>query len=488
LKPASLRSISFGFTLLSKKAAERSVIGEGTAVSMKSFDQLRRDWALFGIANRRRSFAALVAVGVLATSAGLIGLLWSPWAPWSPQAGGPGTPGEEFAVVQPVIANTTAGELLRDLEKSTPLVGLEFDESSPTMPGVHVRAANLKRWTKAAFQGRHELSALRPEFADLPMIGEEDCHADPATAAAAAEISLAVRRIQPSFARRTQSTAVSEGLIQLLDANKWERPEAVRSIIQIYQVENDRVRNRLVEYLAKVAAPEADQGLVDRAVFDLSSDVRAAAVKALAARPVAGYREHLLAAFRHPWPAAADHAAEAVVKLAKPELVAELETLSKQPDPSLAVKNEQGQWHRTELVRINHLANCVLCHPPIEARNPTPPTGTPTISLAAAIPMPDQPLPEVYYEQPSSEPLTEIRGDIVYLRQDFSLLHATNAYAPWPAIQRFDYVRRTRTATPEEIERAEAAARSGPTSYPQREAVLAALGRLKPGAAHTAAR
>jgi hypothetical protein len=454
-------------------------------MSMKAFDQLRQDWAVFGIANRRRSFAVAFAVGVLATGAGLIGLLWSPWSPWSTTGV---VPGENVAAVQPVIISSSAGELLRGLEASTPVVGLEFEGAKPAMPSAGARTANLKRLTAAAYRGRNNLLALRTDLADLPMIGDEYCHTDSATTAATSEISQAVRRIQPTFARRTQSNEVSKGLIQLLDSNQWEKPEAVRGVIQIYQVESDEVRKRLVKFLAAVKSPEADKGLVDRAVFDLNSEVRHEAVLALAERPVAAYREHLLAAFRHPWPAAANHAADAVVKLAKPELVGELDALSKRPDPSLAAKNDQGQWHRTELVRINHLANCVLCHPPIDARNPSLGTGTPGISLAAAIPVPDQPLPEVYYEQPSSEPLTEIRGDIVYLRQDFSLLHATNAYAPWPAIQRFDYVRRTRAATREEIEQAEAAARSGPTSYPQREAVLAAIDRLKPGAAQTAAR
>jgi hypothetical protein len=258
----------------------------------------------------------------------------------------------------------------------------------------------------------------------------------------------------------------------LLERPEWKKSEAVSTIVQMLQVDDVDVRERLVAHLATIEAPQSDKALVDRAVFDLHPEVRKEAVAALSKRSSDGYRPHLLAAFRHPWPAAARHAADACVQLGDTGLIDDLGQLAEMPDPSLAARDDAGRWMKTELVRVNHLANCLLCHPPAETQ------GT-TVGLVAAIPSPEMPISTGGY----GESPDRIRSDIVYLRQDFSIVHVTDAYEPWPVLQRYDYLRRTREATPDEIAKAQAASvpsgERSAASYPQRDAVLYALDRLK---------
>ena len=65
-----------------------------------------------------------------------------------------------------------------------------------------------------------------------------------------------------------------------------------------------------------------------------------------------------------------------------------------------------------------------------------------------------------------------IRGDITFLRQDFSVPQPVEWPDNWPAYQRYDYFVRTRYPTDEELRR------DGPATYPQREAVRWALREL----------
>ena len=100
-----------------------------------------------------------------------------------------------------------------------------------------------------------------------------------------------------------------------------------------------------------------------RAVFDLSPIVREEAVNALRGRGYEEAREVFLAAMRHPWAPAADHAAEALVALEDEGAVKELTALLELPDPSMPVKQD-NKWTVRQLVRVNHLRNCLLCHAP----------------------------------------------------------------------------------------------------------------------------
>jgi hypothetical protein len=273
----------------------------------------------------------------------------------------------------------------------------------------------------------------------------------------------------------------------------------------------------LVELLANIKGRAASAALAQRALFDLSADVREAAVRALRDRPRDEYRQALLDGLRYPWPPAADHAAEALVALADREALPQLTALLKESDPAgpvsrkyrpldlatistaprakdvrdlsiVALDERQDGARRTslldephnvmrpvnagptaiytvrEVVRVNHLRNCLLCHAP--ATSPTDP-------VRGLVPPPGQPLPP-----PFSTPYYEgqngifVRADVTYVRQDFSVPQPVARAGNWPAFQRYDYLVRTRYPTDVELRWKESAA------YPQREAVRWALSEL----------
>src|SRR5439155_15009068 len=103
-----------------------------------------------------------------------------------------------------------------------------------------------------------------------------------------------------------------------------------------------------------------------------------------------------------------------------------------------------------EVVRVNHLRNCLLCHAP--ATSPTDP-------VRGLVPPPGQPLPP-----PFSTPYYEgqngifVRADVTYIRQDFSVPQPVARAGNWPAYQRYDYLVRTRYPTNDELRREESAA------------------------------
>ena len=124
------------------------------------------------------------------------------------------------------------------------------------------------------------------------------------------------------------------------------------------------------------------------------------------------------------------------------------------------------------MVKVNHHKNCLLCHAPSDVN--TMPGG-----VNAVVPTPGESFPtptpgNPYGSQPSE---VMVRADITYLRQDFSVMqHVANA-APWPEMQRFDYMVRTRVLTQEEA--ATHAKAAAPTELsPHHKATIAALERL----------
>jgi hypothetical protein len=252
----------------------------------------------------------------------------------------------------------------------------------------------------------------------------------------------------------------------------WQRAEAVPALVQVLQAEDKSLRLLLVELLSGMKVREASAALAQRAIFDLSYEVREAAVKALADRPHDDYRDILIDRLRYPWPTFADHAAEALVALKDRDSLGALVEMLDRPDPlSPYVKGTQpGQVVVQEVVRSNHLKNCLLCHAqsykqnePVRGLVPDPKKMlTPSFTSA-------------YYE---SNIGIFVRADITYLKQDFSVPQYVPAEKPsqWPATQRYDYFVRTRPATDREIEAAKG--KKATAGYPQRDSVLFALREL----------
>jgi hypothetical protein len=236
------------------------------------------------------------------------------------------------------------------------------------------------------------------------------------------------------------------------------------------QAEEEASRELLVEILARVLTPQASVALAQRALYDPSPKVRETAVEYLNGRERVEYRDTLLAGFRHPWATVADHAAEALVAVGDVGAIPALKQLVDKPDPALAVR-QPGQEERLyivrEMVRVNHLRNCLLCHAP---------SSNGRDDLRGFVPESDKPLPlSIQYYDPRFKDGVFVRADVTYLRQDFSVMQKVENAKPWPEQQRFDFLVRTREATPEEVD----AARNPPATYPQREAVLWAIAELE---------
>src|SRR5262249_31438028 len=92
------------------------------------------------------------------------------------------------------------------------------------------------------------------------------------------------------------------------------------------------------------------------------------------------------------------------------------------------------------------------------------------------VPMPGEDPPPLYYQSRTG---LFVRADITFLRQDFSVIQPVANSGKWPGNQRFDYLVRTRAATPIELTVLEKRKQEDPmlsSPYPQREAMFSVLG------------
>jgi hypothetical protein len=165
----------------------------------------------------------------------------------------------------------------------------------------------------------------------------------------------------------------------------WRRPEAVGALQQILMPESAPYRRLLVEMLDEIGDKRAVAYLAQRAVFDLSPEVRRQAVAALRKRPAGEYRKALLAALRYPWAPAAEHAAEALIALKDKGAVPYLVSQLKEPDPAAPVKLRNGRFVVREVVRLRHTFNCLTCHPPAAKPNEPVPGAVPGINFTRVI-------------------------------------------------------------------------------------------------------
>jgi hypothetical protein len=246
------------------------------------------------------------------------------------------------------------------------------------------------------------------------------------------------------------------------DQNRVEKFRgALATLLQMLQVEDAEMRLLLVRELAKMKSAGATAALAKRALVDLSPEVRKAAVAALQKRFANQYVPVLLQGLRYPWPPVADHAADALLTLKPEGVTPKLVDLLDQPDPSTPVLDKRTNKPVVrELVRLNHLRNCLLCHAPSANQN----DGL----VRGLVPTPGQPLPRLYY---ASQTGNFVRADITFLRQDFSVNLTVPEANPWPKEQRYDFITRIRPVKPEEMPEITRTA----NNYPQRDAVLHTL-------------
>lgn len=223
----------------------------------------------------------------------------------------------------------------------------------------------------------------------------------------------------------------------------------IAALMQVLAPESPSIRLRLVKYLSGISHVEATRALARLAIFSSEDDVRNAAVDALKVRRERDYTDILVKSLHYPWPAVAQRGAEAMVKLERTDLVPSLVDVLDGPDPrSPIVKEISGKKTAVvrELVRVNHHRNCLMCHAPANTGNVSPD------ALTAAVPVPDEPLPLPSEGYRTSSPDVLVRIDVTYLRQDFSAFQAVVDANPWPEMQRFDFLVRTRGLTDKEAE------------------------------------
>ncbi len=233
----------------------------------------------------------------------------------------------------------------------------------------------------------------------------------------------------------------------------------------------------LAKYLSTVSHVEATRTLARLAIFSADEDARKAALEALKVRRERDYTEILVDGLRYPWPAVARRAAEAIVKLERKDLLPQLIDVLEQADPRAPVTREvKGKSVPvvSELVRVNHHRSCLLCHAPGN-------TGKVSAdAVTAEVPVPGQPLNPPSGGYNTSQPEILVRVDVTYLRQDFSALLAVADANPWPEMQRFDFLVRTRVLSDEEATtyRDKLKPRESGEFSPYQRAALAALREL----------
>jgi hypothetical protein len=261
----------------------------------------------------------------------------------------------------------------------------------------------------------------------------------------------------------------------------------VAALMQVLAPEPPALRMGLVRYLAELRSPEACRALAQLAIFSPEQEVRDAAVDALQARSDRASADVLLSGLCYPWPAAAERAAQALVRLKRTDLLRRVVEALEARDPRApALKEVDGKKALVvrELVKVNHHRNCLLCHAPAAADAKS---GDPFL---AVMPIPNAPFPsqgDLYYGVGRSTPA--VRFDVTYLRQDFSVYQTVADAAPWPEKQRFDFLVRERVLTEEEAAAFRAKLDDGKPGEPSpyRKAALSALRGLTGADAGTTA-
>jgi hypothetical protein len=146
----------------------------------------------------------------------------------------------------------------------------------------------------------------REDLTGLPIRMGVDCHLGKEAAESLNVLSQKLRNHLTNARRQNQSdTRINADFLRavLQEDNKvrkgeWEQLEAIPTLVQMLMPEDRPVRMLLVELLTKSSCRQATLALAQRALFDLSPEVREAAIEALKDRPAEDYRAQLLAGFR----------------------------------------------------------------------------------------------------------------------------------------------------------------------------------------------
>jgi hypothetical protein len=296
------------------------------------------------------------------------------------------------------------------------------------------------------------LISKRSDLAGLSFAMGDSCRMKPETSQQFVAALDAFHKAESEDAKKVVLMNIYQGLT----AEKAVAPSAsVAALMQVLGPEAGEPRVNLVKYLAGLPQIDATRALAKLAIFSPEPDVFAvtAAVEALKSRDPKDYNDILVAGLKYPWPAVAERSSQAIAKLARKDLVPQLIDMLENPDPRAPQMQEiDGKKVAVvrELVRVNHHHNCLLCHAPATgSRDKASQEEIAKLEgLTAQIPVPSESM--VAYYRPSSPDIL-VRFDVTYLRQDFSLKLKVADAEPWPEMQRYDFLVRTREVTDKEV-------------------------------------
>lgn len=326
----------------------------------------------------------------------------------------------------------------------------------------------------------------RPDLAGLPFVVGNESRSTGDRARHFSEAVLTTRLMLLSFERddKTLWSTISRFWAKSRDKEKepegWKQVEMawIAALTQILADGTKSQKIGLARALGGTAIPEASRALVRLAIFSDEPEVQTAALESLGARPAEDYTNLLLAGLSYPYPPVAKRSAEAITKLKRVDLADRLIAVLEASDPrapeARKFAGKTGPVVR-EIVRINHLKSCMLCHAPASGDRDKILAGQ-----SAPVPVPGEKVPSAsnqYYFM--TNPDFAIRFDVTYLRQDFSAKLEVADARPWPELQRFDFLIRDRLLDEQEAAAftTELAAKNANGS-PYHQAALAALKEL----------
>ena len=176
----------------------------------------------------------------------------------------------------------------------------------------------------------------------------------------------------------------------------------------------------LVDMMADIPGKAAGVRLAQRAVYDLSPEVRTAAIDALRQRPAGQARRTLVDALRLPVARGGRPRRRRARGARRPRRRPTLGGPPGQARPGRPVATKTGSSVH-ELVRVNHVQNCLLCHVPAVGRDPVtdvdPFTHRPSQTYDPGYHGPT--IPGGGNGVWANKVL--IRADVQFLRQDFSV-------------------------------------------------------------------
>ena len=202
----------------------------------------------------------------------------------------------------------------------------------------------------------------RPALAGLPWRLDDSCELDKDES----RLLMTASRSAIGFRARAASKGVHSDSIKsqsaMLAANLIQDTSA---IVQILQAQPPLIRTRMVKLLSLKEDEESIQAIADRTLFDTSKEVRDLALHELKLHPPEEVRERLMNGFDHVWQPVAVNAANALVELNDEFSLDDLRKKLNMPDPHAPYQDQEGNWKVRELVRVNHLRNCLMCHAPV---------------------------------------------------------------------------------------------------------------------------